>query len=71
VSFLASKRNRVAKDHRRLQEDVKAPRMVRIGRFECLEPRRVGPSDNIALGQPRVAVELLVDADPGADQRHR
>ncbi len=45
----------------------------RAGRYEQLESRRLlavgmielGPSDNIALDQPRVAVELAADIDPG------
>jgi hypothetical protein len=45
----------------------------RIGWYQQLETRRLlavgtielGPSDNIALDQPRVAIELAADIDPG------
>ncbi len=49
------------------------PRPWRVRCLERLEPRtllaagiiELGPSDNIALDQPRVAVEFAADTDPG------
>ncbi len=56
----------------RRRRGAAATRRFHLPVFEPLEPRVVlsigmielGPSDNIALDQPRVAVELLEDMDP-------
>ncbi len=50
---------RVSRRRRRLGlETLECRRLLSVGEI------RLGPSDNIALDQPRVAVELAVDVDP-------
>ncbi len=76
--ILAEKLKRQRKRSRRPLSTIKhraAGAGRRLGSFESLEPRRLlslgfidlGPSDNIAIDQPRVAVELLESTGPGPD----